>query len=141
MEDVLVAYDRTVRGYGGEIIQFVYGEDGMAGEYIEDIYLSLMQMDYKAMERMYKHDFTQEDYGQNWITNPAIRNEIRLSFQHQNVLEQEWQNLLVAKERLCSDISTNGEPKHYLPINVSRLIELAQQRFVNEVSHFFLRFY
>jgi DNA-directed RNA polymerase beta' subunit len=41
LEDVMVAYDGTVRNSLGDVVQFVYGEDGMdgacsnpAGEYI-----------------------------------------------------------------------------------------------------------
>jgi DNA-directed RNA polymerase II subunit RPB1 len=36
MEDVMVQYDQTVRDSYGNIIQFLYGEDGIAGEYIEE---------------------------------------------------------------------------------------------------------
>lgn len=36
LEDVMVKYDGTVRNSNGDILQFLYGEDGMAGEYIED---------------------------------------------------------------------------------------------------------
>lgn len=36
MEDVMLRYDGTIRNSTGEIIQFIYGEDGMAGEYIEE---------------------------------------------------------------------------------------------------------
>ena len=36
LEDVKVQYDNTVRTSSGNIIQFLYGEDGIAGEFIED---------------------------------------------------------------------------------------------------------
>jgi DNA-directed RNA polymerase II subunit RPB1 len=36
LEDVMVKYDGTVRNSSGHIVQFTYGEDGMAGEFIED---------------------------------------------------------------------------------------------------------
>ena len=35
LEDVMVKYDGTVRDCSGNIIEFLYGEDGMVGEYIE----------------------------------------------------------------------------------------------------------
>ena len=35
LEDVMVKYDGTVRDCAGNIIEFLYGEDGMVGEYIE----------------------------------------------------------------------------------------------------------
>lgn len=132
MEDVLVSYDRTVRSCGGDIVQFLYGEDGMAGEYVEDLFLPLMKMDHESMAAAFKHDFTSHDYGRTWIPNEAIRNNIRLSFQQQSVLEHEWQQLVTAKRRLCSEIFTDGEAKQHLPINVARLIEFAQNRFPNE---------
>ena len=34
-EDVSICYDSTVRNSLGDILQFVYGEDGMDGVYIE----------------------------------------------------------------------------------------------------------
>jgi DNA-directed RNA polymerase II subunit RPB1 len=37
LEDVMVKYDGTVRTSRDSVIQFLYGEDGMAGEHIEDL--------------------------------------------------------------------------------------------------------
>jgi DNA-directed RNA polymerase II subunit RPB1 len=36
LEDVMIKYDGTVRNSLGHIIQFIYGEDGMSGEFVED---------------------------------------------------------------------------------------------------------
>ena len=35
LEDIMVKYDGTVRDSANNIIQFLYGEDGMNAEYIE----------------------------------------------------------------------------------------------------------
>jgi DNA-directed RNA polymerase II subunit RPB1 len=35
LEDVMVKYDGTVRTSKENVIQFLYGEDGMAGEHFE----------------------------------------------------------------------------------------------------------
>lgn len=43
LEDVMVQYDSTVRTSKNEIVQFLYGEDGMAGEYIEDLSIDLLR--------------------------------------------------------------------------------------------------
>jgi len=45
LEDVMVKYDGTVRTSKEVIIQFLYGEDGLAGELFESINLDLTQMD------------------------------------------------------------------------------------------------
>lgn len=37
LEDLMVKYDSTVRDCSGNIIQFLYGEDGMSGEFIEGL--------------------------------------------------------------------------------------------------------
>ena len=41
LEDVMVKYDGTVRTSREVLIQFLYGEDGMAGEHFETIPLEL----------------------------------------------------------------------------------------------------
>lgn len=43
LEDIMVQYDGTVRTSRHDLIQFVYGEDGMAGENIEDMSIDLLK--------------------------------------------------------------------------------------------------
>jgi DNA-directed RNA polymerase II subunit RPB1 len=43
LEDVMVQYDGTVRNSRHSIYQFLYGEDGMSGEQIEDLSLDLLK--------------------------------------------------------------------------------------------------
>lgn len=43
LEDIMVQYDGTVRTSRNDLIQFVYGEDGMAGESIEDVSIDLLK--------------------------------------------------------------------------------------------------
>jgi DNA-directed RNA polymerase II subunit RPB1 len=45
MEDVMVKYDGTVRTSKEHIIQFIYGEDGVSGEHVEDMSIDIMKMD------------------------------------------------------------------------------------------------
>ena len=45
LEDVMVKYDGTVRTSMEQVIQFLYGEDGFAGEYIEDLKIDSLKMD------------------------------------------------------------------------------------------------
>lgn len=44
LEDVMVKYDGTVRNSKNQVVQFVYGEDGMAGECIEDLRIDVIKM-------------------------------------------------------------------------------------------------
>jgi DNA-directed RNA polymerase II subunit RPB1 len=50
LEDVMVKYDGTVRTSKNQVIQFLYGEDGMAGEHIEDLKIPLINMDNQTIE-------------------------------------------------------------------------------------------
>jgi DNA-directed RNA polymerase II subunit RPB1 len=42
MEDIMVKYDGTVRNSLGDVIQFLYGEDGMDAVWIEEQKLGLL---------------------------------------------------------------------------------------------------
>jgi len=44
LEDVMVKYDGTVRTSREILVQFLYGEDGMAGEHFEKISLDLVSL-------------------------------------------------------------------------------------------------
>lgn len=41
----MVKYDGTVRTSQEQVIQFLYGEDGLAGEHVEDLSIDLIKMD------------------------------------------------------------------------------------------------
>jgi len=50
LEDVMVKYDGTVRTSQEVLIQFLYGEDGMAGEHFEKIRCDLVSLNNKQVE-------------------------------------------------------------------------------------------
>lgn len=58
LEDVMVKYDGTVRTSKEQIVQFIYGEDGMAGEHIEDMTIPLLKANNKDLSN--KYDFYQK---------------------------------------------------------------------------------
>lgn len=51
LEDVMVKYDGTVRTSREVLIQFLYGEDGMAGEHFEKINLDLLTLDNASLDK------------------------------------------------------------------------------------------
>lgn len=53
LEDVMVKYDGSVRTSKDNLIQFLYGEDGIAGEYVEDMSIELLKMDNENVEKYY----------------------------------------------------------------------------------------
>jgi DNA-directed RNA polymerase II subunit RPB1 len=59
LEDVMVKYDGTVRTSKENIIQFIYGEDGISGEHIEDMTIDLIKMDDDQLNK--KFNFLAKD--------------------------------------------------------------------------------
>jgi len=45
LEDLMIKYDGTVRTARNQVVQLVYGEDGFAGESMEDLTLDLIRSD------------------------------------------------------------------------------------------------
>ncbi|KAF8170369.1 hypothetical protein BJ912DRAFT_1148858 [Pholiota molesta] len=63
LEDVMVCYDGTVRNSLGDLIQFVYGEDGMDGAYIEKQTIETFGLNNKEFEHNYRVDVTDPSGG------------------------------------------------------------------------------
>ncbi len=60
LEDVMVRYDATVRNSQGGIIQFIYGEDGMAGEAIEDLRIETVKFNDFELKKRYLYSASEE---------------------------------------------------------------------------------
>ena len=92
LEDVMVKYDGTVRNCSNQIVQFVYGEDGMAGESIEDLRLDSIKMSDKQMKSKYEFDFNhgkvEDDLRK--VIQPALVNSIVANPNLQNILKEEY---------------------------------------------------
>ncbi|SBS84689.1 DNA-directed RNA polymerase II subunit RPB1, putative [Plasmodium malariae] len=133
MEDVMVQYDRTVRNSYGDIIQFLYGEDGMAGEYIEDQIIDLMKLDNKEIKKLYKYNFDEEPYGKDFFLgkggDDGKTSSSYIDYNKQNILNQEFEELYKCKNYLCKEIFPDGDIRQHLPINMNRLIEYAKSQF------------
>ncbi len=54
LEDVMVNYDGTVRTSNKQIIQFLYGEDGMAGEMIEDLKIEIKELGNEELKEKFE---------------------------------------------------------------------------------------
>lgn len=50
LEDVMIKYDGTVRNSMEHIIQFLYGEDGISGEKLEGIKMTLLEIDNNKLD-------------------------------------------------------------------------------------------
>ena len=126
LEDVMVRYDGTVRNSLGSIIQFLYGEDGMAGEMVEDQSIVLLNQNDKDMKKKYR------------MLNPSKTNTEKLSKLkkyleypiaedmannqiYQDRLEKHYQELVTLRQELRTIFKGNDDPQR-LPIHIQRMI-------------------
>jgi DNA-directed RNA polymerase II subunit RPB1 len=133
METLRTHYDGTSRNANNEIIQFLYGEDGMDGVWIEDQKLDLMTYDSKSFDKTFKHDYQTEDYGIGWLPNEVL-SEIKTNREQQEVLDAEYKKLKELKEVISKEVFPDGDSGQHLPINVPRLLGRAKLRGVMEDS-------
>jgi len=130
METLRVHYDGTSRNAMSDIIQFLYGEDGMDGLWIEDQTLELMTYDNQNLEKTFKHDYRNEDYGVKpwpWLKADTLE-AIKSSSELQRKLDDEWAEIKRLKEMICREVFTDGDSKQHMPINVARLLGRAKMQ-------------
>jgi DNA-directed RNA polymerase II subunit RPB1 len=130
MEDVRVHYDATVRNSLGDIIQFVYGEDGMDGCFIEKQTIDSVAMDNTKFENTFKFDLTKAHLLNAWLT-PAAKEELMNDPSAQTTLNMELAQIADDREMLRTSPGTLkiGSSDVYVPVNLTRLIWNAQRRF------------
>ncbi|KAI1766640.1 beta and beta-prime subunits of DNA dependent RNA-polymerase [Hypoxylon sp. FL1150] len=128
LEDVSARYDGTIRNSLGDVIQFLYGEDGQDAMRIEKQTMDFWVLRDSDFEGRYRIDVMEGpesrtldalEYGQDMVGDAQI----------QELLDMEW-------EALCKDRNTLREMKmnsekledsFQLPLNIGRLIESAKK--------------
>lgn len=143
LEDVSVRYDGTVRNGRGDIVQFLYGEDGMDGAYIESQNIEMLRFNDSQMKDQFKFDVDETDFGTyrgvNYMENQVI-SEIRNDMNALLVISEEYEKLKQDQEELRA-ITKAREPASAriadksmpLPVNLARFILNVKKRFnVNE---------
>jgi len=128
MEDVMVQYDASVRNSLGEIIQFVYGEDGMDGVFIEKQKFDSAKMDDNKLRQVYAIDLAQPEALDAWLPHEVKEQLLRDPAAHE-ILQQEFDAILGDRALLRARVLKHGDDSCYLPVNLKRLIWNAQKRF------------
>ena len=130
MEDVCVRYDGTVRNAGGDVVQFLYGEDGMDAGHIERQALDTLRMSNADFAKKYRIDITDPKHSipSEMLTSSAFE-ELMGNASVQLALDQEFADLKRDREVLRSFIFTDGNASRHLPLNIKRLIWDAQRTF------------
>lgn len=130
LEDVMSKYDGTVRNSLGDIVQFVYGEDGLDAVYIEKQNVDSITMSDKSLESKYRLDVMDE---QHPIPFDVLEhaNELAGDLAVQRLLDEEWDQLR-ADRTMLREIQyrkNNTDESMQLPLNVPRIIDSAKRLF------------
>ncbi|KAF8187975.1 beta and beta-prime subunits of DNA dependent RNA-polymerase [Mycena galopus ATCC 62051] len=124
LQDVMVCYDGTVRNSRGDIIQFVYGEDGMDGAFIERQTIDTFALNDEEFRHNYHLDVMDEKSGSGGGVLPSCQDGELL--QLQTKLDEEYKQLAEDHKLLRTLISS---PFLYLPVNLLRVVQDAAQIF------------
>ncbi|KAI0233692.1 DNA-directed RNA polymerase II subunit RPB1 [Lamellibrachia satsuma] len=127
MESVMVKYDGTVRNQIEQLIQLRYGEDGLAGEWVEFQQLPSIKPSNRAFEARFKFDITSERQLKRCMAEDIVKDIMGDSHVIEE-LEKEWEQLQEDRQALRQVFPT-GDSKVVLPCNMQRLIWNAQKIF------------
>ena len=127
LEEVMVKYDGTVRNSLGDIVQFVYGEDGLDGAHIENQRVDVIRCSDEKFKRRFRIDLMDPE----WSLGPDVlmySSEIAGDMEVQRYLDEEWEQLLSDRAFLRS-VAKEDEEMMQLPINVQRILESTKTTF------------
>ena len=127
LEDVMAKYDGTVRNSLGDIVQFVYGEDGLDGVHIESQPVDIITCSDDQFERKFRVD-VMDPRPEASISPDFLEqaNELAGDLEIQGYLDEEYEQLQAARDFLRKD---KREEYLQLPINVIRILDSAKTTF------------
>ena len=127
LEEVMAKYDGTVRNSLGDIVEFIYGEDGLDAVYIEGQKLDIINCSDKQLEKKFRVDVMDPKLS----LSPDVleqAHEIAGDVDVQRYLDEEWEAILADREFLRSG-RVDDEEQFQLPLNILRMIESAKTKF------------
>ena len=127
MEDIIVKYDGTVRNSLGDVVQFIYGEDGLDGAHIEQQKLDIIACSDAVFKKRFRVDVMDPKFT---IPDSLLQDSRILSGVSgmQTYLDDEWEHLQAAREFVRDKRSDDNEQLQ-LPINVGRMIDTVKTEF------------
>lgn len=128
MEDIMVKYDGTVRNSLGDVIQFLYGEDGMDAVWVESQKLESLKIKKSEFDSMYKYEIDDPNWNPDYMLPEAVE-DLKTIREIRSVFEAEFQKLEADRLQLGTEIATIGDNTWPLPVNIRRLVSNAQKTF------------
>jgi len=130
MEDLTAQYDGTVRNSIGEVIQFVYGEDGLNATMVEETSLDLLMLSNDDFEKKFKIDMdiskpTHLFLDRNSVVDSSIAKSVADDLPAvRQLLDEEYKQLETDRRTLQDRIFVrlNGN-RCFMPVNFHRVRE------------------
>ena len=123
----MVRYDSTVRNCQGGIVQFIYGEDGMAGESIEETRIDTVKLNDSEMKKRYHYQANEETLGT--ILDLVTLNSVVSDPSSQATVQSEYEQIVKDRTTIRTELAKTGEEQVHLPINIYRLLQTCRQIF------------
>ena len=134
LEEVMVKYDGTIRNSLGDILQFIYGEDGLDAMYIEPQPLDIITSSTATFEKKYKIDVISPANRDLMLTSDMLEmaEEIQGDIEVQRLFDEEFEEIRHARDKIRQGLSAEdgADQSRQLPLNVDRLIRNAKDKFL-----------
>lgn len=128
MESHHVAYDGTVRNSQNEIVQFIYGGDGLDATGLETQRLALVTLNDEDFMKKYHLATEDPTFGQVEMDD-FVLDEFLKTPNKDKFLKEEENRLREYREILQKEIFPNGSNTVVVPVNIARIIESSQRQF------------
>ena len=131
LEDLKINYDYTVRNANNNIVQMVYGDDGLDPVKLESQSISLIKLNNKEMGDQFKFPKNIKwELITSKNTSKSIKNNI---IKTNELLDKEFENIMNMRKQLRFEIYKNldiiDSVKIHAPFNLLRLIESSIKKF------------
>ncbi|KPI37623.1 DNA-directed RNA polymerase II subunit rpb1 [Cyphellophora attinorum] len=126
LEEATVRYDGTVRDSHGNVIQFLYGEDGLDGAHIEKQSIDILTLSNKEFSQRFEVDLMsdKDPFKGRLLGWEQYAGDLEL----QNILDAEFAALQDARKAVRM-AAVGVEDEFQLPMNIGRIISQAAKNF------------
>ena len=125
LEELTVRYDTTIRDARGNLVQFIYGEDGLDGAHIENQRVDIITMSDAAFARRFRVDLMSQ---KPQFVRGQLADDFRADVDRQKLLDDEWDQINEDRKFLRS-VRKGVDEMMQLPLNIQRILDQARTTF------------
>ncbi|GKD55876.1 RNA polymerase II largest subunit [Tanacetum coccineum] len=115
MKDIMVKYDGTVRNSLGDLIQFLYREDGMDAFWIENQKFNSLKIKKGEFDCIFKYKIDEENWNPSYMSTEDV-GDIKTIREIRKVFNVEVQQLEDDRVKLGTEIATTCDNSWPMPL-------------------------